>query len=130
MKILKVILIAVIMCFASTGIAEDKKYQPTPKPHYSEEKGYGWNTNVPLPRPGDKWQILKVWNVDKKYYSLFMDMAPFDGVCDVVIEIVKTGEVDENGTPFADQLPDSDCKVREAEIKQFLDDKKLGKETK
>lgn len=124
MKKTIVILAALVFCVSSLVCAEEdstKKYKPAPLPHYTEEKGYGWDTEVPVIKPEHVWHILKVWRTTDTF-SVFVDTDK-DGKCDVVYEFGKDGTFSAKGEPMVIRLPDRYCKPKEEEIKYFLDRK-------
>lgn len=122
MKILKVLLTISIICIASIGFAEDKKYKPAPEPQYTKEKGYGWSPKVPYGTAKDPWELIKSWRTEKGF-SIFIDKDK-DGVCDTVAEFEYNGEFAKDGAPYVIQKNDSNCFIRDIEIKRFIKDNK------
>ncbi len=126
MKLLKVLLVTLVICFASMGFVPlppgNAKYKPAPKPHYTVEKGYGWDAEIPHDRPADVLTLMKIWKTEKGF-SVFADMNK-DGVCDAVLEFVLTGEFTEDGTPYVNRVSNSNCLLRDLEIKKFIKDNK------
>ncbi len=124
MKLLKVLLTISIICIASMSFAEGK-FKPAPRPHYTKELGYGWSTKVPYSTPKDPWILMKSWRTENGV-SIFTDTNR-DGKCDTVIEFKFDGEFAPNGKPFVIRLDDSNCIVKDIEIKRFLKNKSVKK---
>ncbi len=122
MKILKVLLTISIICIASISFAEDKKYKPAPEPQYTKEKGYGWHDGIPYNDPTNPFIIIKIWKT-KDGFSVFIDTNK-DGNCNTVAEFEYTGVFSVDGKPYVDQLDDSNCLIRDFEIREFIKDNK------
>lgn len=121
MKMLKVLLTISIICIASIGFAGDK-FKPAPKPHYTKEKGYGWHDGIPHDKATNPFIIIKIWKT-KDGFSVFTDMNK-DGQCDTVVEFEYTGEFSSDGAPYVEQLADSNCIIKDIEIKRFIKENK------
>lgn len=108
-----VIVLFALCCCASTS----SKYKEAPLPHYNLDKGYGWQTTVPIDKPKNVWNILKAWEFPGKI-MLFVDKNK-DGKCDIVINLRKTGKYTDKGIPYVIRTYDQSCQNAEKEIYEF-----------
>ena len=71
MKTLLIIL-TILICLGVTSVVYGNEYKDAPLPHYTEERGYGWSTEVPVDKPENVWNILKTWRIGKTL-EVFLD---------------------------------------------------------
>lgn len=93
-------------------------FKVAPKPHYTEAAGYGWDTKVPVDKPKNVWNILKVW-ATRETKSVFLDKNK-DGQCDVVLNFMATGEYDDQSRALYMQVPETTCAWTEFKVIEFL----------
>jgi hypothetical protein len=108
--------LALVLCLilvVAVGGTIAAEYAEAPLPHYDAEKGYGWMTNVPVPKPDNVQNILKVWI----YYgnrAIFLDTDK-DGTCDTVANF---SQVDEN---LFQRIENTTCEATQDQVYRFLD---------
>ena len=124
MKSMFIILISVCcLIFATTSFAQQEEFVPAPLPHYSEELGYGWETDIPVPKPEDENVILKVWRYknsnNREIQCVFLDTNR-DGNCDAVVPFYQTHKVNDSGKRLWRRGFNIDCEIAENIIKNFL----------
>jgi len=78
------LLLLTSICVSASG---EECYKPAPEPIYTEERDYGYNTDVPCDNDEYIHSIMKTWQNGGTRY-IFVDLFK-DGVCDVVYKWVQ-----------------------------------------
>ena len=108
------------------GFAEDKPcYKDAPAPHYTAERGYGWDAEMDCSDPADPHVVLKAFlDDDSGTITVFVDMDK-DGACDQVPVFIEIGETNEEGQQLYDILGVYGCAQCEDWVKATIKSKKL-----
>ena len=116
------ICIALISLLLITGAFALDGFKTPPDPAYADPPGYGWATDIPLDKPTNVWNILKVW-ATRTTKLVFLDKNR-DGACDTVLNF-EFSSLDKHGRELYVQVAPSGCDETEAGIKEFLKSKEI-----
>ena len=110
----KIILVLCLVLAVAVGGTIAAEYKEAPLPHYNAEKNYGWMVKIPLDKPENVNNVLKVWIVYGSR-AIFMDKDK-DGVCDVVVNF---SQMNPNVDLFR-RTGDTSCEDTQTKIDKFL----------